>query len=170
MSNKKATALSIIALIFGASGLGYGFLLQATMQTTIQSIIYTKSGVQKSWFISDSGVKTTTSSTLELMEDMNLTVQVNEGESLYGDFRGNVNIKISDTTSAIIRFSIDGSTLDSHMYCFSDDYVSISLQVLRRNLTAGNHTIGIFWKITASGASPEAYCHKPTLLVQTIIE
>ena len=161
MSGKKTTIVSIIALILGASGLGYGLFSGVTMQ----SIIYTKSGVQKTWFISDATDYSKSSTPLALLGTMNLTVQVNAGESLHANFQGNVRISTS-TQSIGFTIYIDGAETD-YAYCFNEDYISISLQILEKGLTPGAHTILVMWGL--SGAAT-AYCTASSLLVHTLIE
>jgi len=145
MSSKKTGVISFIALILGASGLGYGIF----SRITIQSIMDTKSGVQKSWFISESDIKTTGSSVNVKMEDMSLTVQVNADESLYGNFIGSVRIH-SSTVYGLIAFYID--------------------DIKEINLTQGTHIIEIRWSVITINPSPLVYCKAPSLLVQTLIE
>ncbi len=177
MGGNSGKGLAIIGLIIGFCGASLGaysvFIMPSLPNTSDNDNSNgndNSSGIIHSWFTSDSGVKTVQSTSFELMEDMNMTVQVNAGESLYGDFRGNVVIDIATTISASIKFSIDGSLKDPHVYCFSDTYVSTSLQILVGGLTPGVHTIGVYWRIYSTGGVPEAFCHKPTLLVQTLIE
>ena len=164
MSSKKAGVISIIALILGASGLGYGLFLGFSPQ----SIIYTKSGVQKSWFISESDEKTTSSSVNVKMESMSLTVQVSAGESLYGIFIGSVYIH-SSTFMGFIAFYID-AIKEKELSFQNINYDRMSMQIFVRNLTPGTHIIEIWWSVTTINPGPIVYCKAPSLLVQTLIE
>ena len=164
MSSKKTGVISIIALILGASGLVYGIF----SRVTIQSIISTKSGVQKLWFISESDEKTTSSSVNVKMENMSLTVQVNAGESLYGNFIGSVRIH-SSTVLGFIAFYIDD--LKEKELLFNNIYLDrMSMQILVGNLTQGTHIIEIWWSVITINPGPLVYCKAPSLLVQTLIE
>jgi hypothetical protein len=164
MGSKKAGVISIIALILGASGLGYAFFLGVTMQSSID----TKSGVQKSWFISVSNQKTTGSAGNVKMENMSLTVQVNAGESLYGFFIGSVRIH-SSTVYGLIAFYIDNIKIRELIFDYFD-FERMSMQILVGNLTQGTHIIEIWWSVITINPSPLVYCYAPSLLVQTLIE
>jgi len=164
MSSKKTGVISFIALILGASGLGYGIF----SRITIQSIMDTKSGVQKSWFISESDIKTTGSSVNVKMEDMSLTVQVNADESLYGNFIGSVRIH-SSTVYGLIAFYID-DIKEKELLFNNYDLDRMSMQILVVNLTQGTHIIEIRWSVITINPSPLVYCKAPSLLVQTLIE
>ena len=164
MSSKKTGLISIIALVLGASGLGYGIY----SGVRLQSIINTKSGVQKSWFISESDTKTTGSSINVKMGNMSLTVQVSAGESLYGNFIGSVYIH-SSTFMGFIAFYID--TIKEKEWSFQNtNYDRMSMQILVKNLTQGTHIIEIRWSVITINPGPLVYCKAPSLLVQTLIE
>jgi hypothetical protein len=164
MSSKKTGVICFIALILGASGLGYGLFLGFSRQ----SIIYTKSGVQKSWFISESDTKTTGSAGNVKMENMGLTVQVNAGESLYGNFIGSVRIH-SSTVYGYIAFYID-DIKEKELLFTNINSDRMSMQILVRNLTQGTHVIEIRWSVITINPGPLVYCYAPSLLVQTLIE
>ena len=164
MSNKTTGVISFIALVLGASGLGYGLY----SGYRIQSIIDTKSGVQKSWFISESDTKTTGLSVNVKMENMSLTVQVNAGESLYGNFIGSVRIH-SSTVYGLIAFYID-DIKEKELLFDNYDLERMSMQILVRNLTPGTHIIEIWWSVITINPAPLVYCYAPSLLVQTLIE
>jgi len=164
MSRKKAGVISIIALILGASGLGYGIY----SGVRIQSIINTKSGVQKSWFIYVNDTKTTSSSVNVKMESMSLTVQVNTGESLYGNFIGSVYIH-SSTFMGFIAFYID-NIKEKELSFQNNNFDRMSMQILVGNLTPGTHIIEIWWSVITINPGPIVYCKAPSLLIQTLIE
>jgi len=164
MSSKKAGVISIIDLILGASGLGYALFLGFSPQ----SIIYTKSGVQKSWFISESDEKTTSLSQNVKMENMSLTVQVSAGESLYGIFIGSIRIH-SSTVYGLIAFYID-DIKEKELLFNNINFDRMSMQILVGNLTQGTHIIEIRWSVITINPSPRVYCKAPSLLVQTLIE
>jgi hypothetical protein len=157
MSSKKVGVISIIALILGASGLGYGLFLG-----------FSKSGVQKSWFIDANDIKTTSSPANVKMEDMSLTVQVNTGESLYGIFIGSVYIH-SSTHMGFIAFYIDNINVKELSFQ-NNNYDRMSMQILVGNLTSGTHIIEIWWSVITINPGPIVYCKAPSLLVQTLIE
>ncbi len=164
MSSKKAGVISIIALILGASGLGYGIYSEVTRQ----SIIIPKSGLQKSWFIYVNDTKTTSSSVNVKMENMSLTVQVNAGESLYGNFIGSVRIH-SSTVMGFIAFYID-NIKEKELLFTNYDFDRMSMQILVGDLTPGTHIIEIWWSVITINPGPIVYCKAPSLLVQTLIE
>ena len=164
MSSRKTGVISIIALILGASGLGYGLFLGFSPQ----SIIDTKSGVQKSWFIFAYDTKTTSSAGNVKMENMSLTVQVNAGEPLYGFFIGSVCIH-SSTVYALIGIYIDNINKKELLFD-NTGFEDISMQILVGNLTQGTHIVEIWWSVITINPSPLVYCYAPSLLVQTLIE
>ena len=164
MSSKKTGVISIIALILGASGLGYG--LYSGVMT--QSIINAKSGVQKSWFIFAYDQKTTSSAGNVKMENMSLTVQVNAGEPLYGFFIGSVRIH-SSTVMGFIAFYID-NIKEKELLFTNYDFDRMSMQILVGDLTPGTHIIEIWWSVITINPGPIVYCKAPSLLVQTLIE
>ena len=164
MSSKKIGVISILALVLGVSGLGYGIF----SQVSIQSLINTKSGVQKSWFISESDQKTTGSSVNVKMENMSLTVQVNAGESLYGNFIGSIRIH-SSTIYGLIAFYID-DIKEKELLFTDNDFERISMQILVEDLTPGTHIVEIWWSVITINPAPQVYCYAPSLLVQTLIK
>jgi len=124
--------------------------------------------VQKSWFISESDLKTTGSALNVQMENMSLTVQVNAGESLYGNFIGSVRIHIS-TVYGLIAFYIDD--IKKKELLFNNyDSERMTMQILVGNLTSGTHVIEIWWSVITTNPGPTVYCKAPSLLAQTLIE
>jgi len=102
------------------------------------------------------------------MESMSLTVQVNTGESLYGNFIGSVYIH-SSTFMGFIAFYID-NIKEKELSFQNNNFDRMSMQILVGNLTPGTHIIEIWWSVITINPGPIVYCKAPSLLIQTLIE
>ncbi len=172
MAERKSLvpALSILALILGASGLGGAAFSMFTLQTQINNIpgeSDSETGVVHTWYKESPFEDTTTASGYQLMGEMNLTVQINAGEYLYAHFEGMTKVSVEDGSNTIyIKIYIGGVGYFPFTQCYSEDFLSVSLQNLETGLTPGEYIVEVRW-FQSGGIT--GYCTHKSLLVQTII-
>ena len=174
MAERKSLvpALSILALILGASGLGGAAFSMINLQTQINNIPgesepEPESGVVHTWYKESPFEDSTTASGYQLMGEMNLTVQINAGEYLYAHFEGMVKVSAEDGVNTIyIKIYIGGVGYFPFTQCYSEDYLPVSLQNLETGLTPGEYVVEVRW---FQSGSITGYCTHKSLLVQTII-
>jgi hypothetical protein len=174
MAERKSLmpVLSILAIILGASGLGGAAFSMFTLQTQINNILgesesESESGVVHTWYKESPFEDSTTATGYQLMGEMNLTVQINAGESLYAHFEGMVKVSVEDGVNTLyIKIFIGGFGYFPFTQCYSEDYLPASLQNLETGLTPGEYIVEVRW---FKSGSITGYCTHKSLLVQTII-
>jgi len=170
MTERKSLmpALSILAIILGASGLGVAAFSMTNLQTQINNIPgESESGVVHTWYKESPFEDSTTATGYQLMGEMNLTVQINAGEYLYAHFEGMTKVSVEDGSNTIyIKIYIGGVGYFPFTQCYSEDYLPASLQNLETGLTPGEYIVEVRW-FQSGGIT--GYCTHKSLLVQTII-
>ena len=170
MAERKSLmpALSILAIILGASGLGVAAFSMINLQTQINNIPgESESGVVHTWYKESPFEDSTIATGYQLMGEMNLTVQINAGEYLYAHFEGMVKVSLEDGVNTIyIKIYIGGVGYFPFTQCYSEDYLPASLQNLETGLTPGEYIVEVRW-FQSGGIT--GYCTHKSLLVQTII-
>jgi hypothetical protein len=170
MTERKSLmpALSILAIILGASGLGVAAFSMTNLQTQINNIPgESESGVVHTWYKESPFEDSTTATGYQLMGEMNLTVQINAGEYLYAHFEGMVKVSVENGVNTVyIKIYIGGLGYFPFTQCYSEDYLPASLQNLETGLTPGEYIVEVRWFISGSITG---YCTHKSLLVQTII-
>lgn len=170
MTERKSLmpALSILAIILGASGLGVAAFSMTNLQTQINNIPgESESGVVHTWYKESPFEDSTTASGYQLMGEMNLTVQINAGEYLYAHFEGMVKVSVEDGVNTLyIKIYIGGVGYFPFTQCYSEDFLPVSLQNLETGLTPGEYIVEVRW---FKSGSITGYCTHKSLLVQTII-
>jgi len=164
MTERKSLmpALSILAIILGASGLGVAAFSMTNLQTQINNIPgESESGVVHTWYKESPFEDSTTATGYQLMGEMNLTVQINAGEYLYAHFEG-----MDGVNTIYIKIYIGGVGYFPFTQCYSEDYLPASLQNLETGLSPGEYIVEVRW---FKSGSITGYCTHKSLLVQTII-
>jgi len=162
----KGKALAIFALIIGISGLGLG----------IYSLVFPQqqnSGIQKTWFVYDSGVHFTNPSYTDIhINAITINFTVKSGESVYGLFNTYATLVDIGTAAILFNFVLDGFVIMSPVspeVIFSSDHKamsgSVSLQMATDTILPGLHSI----TINLQGNFVNNAIEESTLLIQTYL-
>ncbi|MCP4763369.1 MAG: hypothetical protein GY870_16475 [archaeon] len=166
---EKGTGI-LFAILIGAMSLyvGYDMGYLDNILGTPQS---DQSGIHNSWYISNTSGSYDVGSG-GLIPDFKLEIEVEQGESVYMDFRAVANA-YDQTGSCSMKayFVIDGiSYTTPHTYVTFDTYSghkleTLSLQHYNNTMGVGNHSIEVYISISLMD---NPYIRQYTLLVQTL--
>ena len=162
----KGKALAIFTLILGISGLGLG----------IYSLVFSmgkNSGIQKTWFVYDSGVHYTDPTYTDIPIDaitINFTLKLDE--SVYCLFSSHATLVDTGLATIIFKFVLDGYVISSPVSpetTFSSNHQessgSVTLQMATDTILPGFHTA----TISIQGNFLNNAIDESTLLIQTYI-
>jgi len=162
----KGKGLAIFALIIGISGLGLGVYSLVIPPRQI-------SGIQKTWFIYDSGVHFTNPTYTDIpINAIKINFTVKSGESVYGIFNTWATLVEIGEAAIIFNFALDGFVITSPVspeVIFSSDHLAISgsvtLQMATDTILPGLHSI----TINIQGNFLNNAIEESTLLIQTYL-
>lgn len=160
----KGKGLAIFALIIGISGLGLGVISLTFPQGQ-------NSGIQKTWFIYDSGVHFTNPTYTDIpINAITINFTVKSGESVYGLFNTHATLVDFGLATIIFKFVLDGYVISSPVSpetMFSSDNQevsgSVTLQMATDTILPGFHTA----TISIQGNFLNNAIDESTLLIQT---
>ncbi|MFX1279926.1 MAG: hypothetical protein ACFFA3_10955 [Promethearchaeota archaeon] len=167
----KGSALGVIALLIGMGGLGFGIFTYFKMNQTIQIL---QSNVPRTYFESRTAVYSPPlANAWYEIPDLNITFQVQAGESVYFLFTSWVYITPPGTGVLLMRFrlNIDGTSITNSLIAVgtpnSDTesfYFSVALLYEDKSLSTGTHEVAI-----ESMRSGNVNIYNSYFLVQTYI-
>ena len=162
----RGKGIAIFALIIGILGLGLGIISVALPRGQ-------NSGIQKTWFVYDSGVHFTNPTYTDIpINTTTINFTVKSGESVYGLF--NTHATLVDIGLATIKFKfvLDGYVISSPVspetIISSDNQemsVSVTLQMATDTILPGFHTA----TISIQGNFLNNAIDESTLLIQTYL-
>ena len=162
----KGKGLAIFALIIGISGLGLGVI----------SLTFPRgqnNGIQKTWFVYDSGVHFTNPTYTDIpIDTITINFTVKSGESVYGLFNTHATLGDIGEAAIIFKFVLDGYVVSSPVSpetTFSSDHQaiggSVTLQMATDTILPGFHTA----TISIQGNFQNNAIDESTLLIQTYL-
>lgn len=178
--SKGAIAISIIALIAAAGGIGFGYFAMtqqvnssevATLSLIPELFEQQGSGIKNTWYMLN---RTQAYSDHIGPDDLVINFNVGPGESVYFHISGNVCMDpLTPGIVALltIEIKIDGILIAAPNLClkqFNFSFVSMDLQNLTSYISPGSHNISVFY--IKSNLDPiSSYLYYRSLLVQTLI-
>ena len=165
----KSSGLAVFALILGIAGLGFGVFSYVNLNQTI--ILQGSSSVHRTYYDNRTASYVPPSSiTYYDIPDINISFQVDSGESVYFSFTCWAYLtRTSSTCTMSFRFNIDDTpisesavTVGTHSGDETSLEFSVALQHVAPLLTAGNHEVTV-----EVSRNNDGYVYHSYLLVQT---
>jgi len=162
----KGKGLAIFALIIGISGLGLGVISLTSPQGQ-------NSGIQKTWFVYDSGIHFTNPTYTDIpINAITINFTVKSGESVYGLFNTHATLLDIGEAAIIFKFVLDGYVISSPVSpetTFSSYHQAISgsvtLQMATDTILPGVHT----FTVSIQGNFINNKIEESTFLIQTYL-
>ena len=153
MSN-SSKAGTIIVMLIVAITIGFGAYYIINLQTQINSLKESNSGVVNTWhnILLDT---IDVNATFEPIGQLNTTIEVNAGEWVYVSFAGNAKLDPIDTLrhSLIFYFAVDGD-LDPPGFVYEEilasateddiEWVPVCFHAIFKDLVSGTYVISVY--------------------------
>jgi hypothetical protein len=182
MGNRSKAGIIIILLV-GVILIGFGTYFVINLQAQIDQLKSKDSGIVSTWYtlLLDN---VDVNSTYEPIDQLNTTIEVNDGEWVYISFAGNAKLDPVDTLrhALIFYFAIDGA-LQAPGFVYEEnlddateddiEWVPVSFHAMFKNLDLGTYIISIYVAVMYNACPGEIggvnSFMGSSLLIQTLI-